>query len=160
MQALGRMSINMNSFAFNPLRSSQKSINSAQLTSIFHLQHEKANTSNGSSTRTRASNSRGSSLQIHKLNLNSQHLGCNKNIGWDHRSERHCKSLLKCRAGHDPIVDENDELTETVRAELDMESVMDGWQWTKTNQELVCVFSQILLHEELCSCIGPHDIIT
>ena len=156
MQALGRISINMNSLAFNPLCSSQKSTNSAQLTSFFHLQHEKVNTCNSSSTRIRASNSRGSSLHIHKLNLNSQHLGCNKHIVWDHRSERDCKSLLKCRAGQDPIVDENDELTEMVRAELDM----DGWQWTKTNQELVCVFSIILLHEELCSCIGPYDIIT
>lgn len=155
MQALGRISINMNSLAFNPLCSSQKSTNSAQLTSFFHLQHEKVNTCNSSSTRTRASNSRGSSLHIHKLNLNSQHLGCNKHIVWDHRSVD-CKSLLKCRAGQDPIVDENDELTEMVRAELDM----DGWQWTKTNQELVCVFSIILLHEELCSCIGPYDIIT
>lgn len=160
MESLGRISINMNSLAFNSLCSSQKSTNSAQLTSFFYLQHEKANTYNSRSTRTRASNSRGSSLQIHKLNFNSQHLGCNKHIVWDHRSERDCKSLLKCRAGHDPILDENDELTEMVRAELDMESVMDGWQWTKTNQELVCVFSITLLHEELCSCIGPHDIIT
>lgn len=157
MQALSRISINMNSLAFNPLCSSQKSTNSAQLTSFFHLQHEKVNSFNSSSSiRTRASNSRGSSLQIHKLNLNSQHLGCNKHTIWDHRSERDCKSLLKCRAGQDPIVDENDELTEMVRAELDM----DGWQWTKTNQELVCVFSIILLHEELCSCIEPHGLIT
>lgn len=157
MQALSRISINMNSLAFNPLCSSQKSTNSAQLTSFFHLQHEKVNSFNSSSSiRTRASNSRGSSLQIHKLNLNSQLLGCNKHIVWDHRNERDCKSLLKCRAGQDPIVDENDELTEMVRAELDM----DGWQWTKTNQELVCVFSIILLHEELCSCIEPHGLIT
>lgn len=58
------------------------------------------------------------------------------NHGWTERRGRD----FQCRAGRQPdLNNENDAaVAEIVEEELNMDVVVrDGWQWTKTNQELV-----------------------
>lgn len=46
------------------------------------------------------------------------------------------RALWQCRAGREP-----DKVVEIVKEELEIDVVRDGWQWTKTNQELVIIGS-------------------
>lgn len=46
------------------------------------------------------------------------------------------RGILQCRAGREPA-SIDDKVVEIGKEELDINVVRDGWQWTKTNQELV-----------------------
>ncbi|KAG0578283.1 hypothetical protein KC19_4G011100 [Ceratodon purpureus] len=46
------------------------------------------------------------------------------------------RRVLQCRAGREPV-SSDDKIVEIVKEELEIDVVRDGWQWTKTNQELI-----------------------